>query len=262
MCHYIMYSPASLSRICAYDSIRFTDLTQLSHGTITQWNWSFGDAGLSALQNPAHLYATGGDYQVTLSVLTSDGCADTLTQTVSPRPVPVAGFNVTAADFLIGTSITFTDASSGGVQSWQWDFGDNFGTSSNVNATYTYTYPGNYLVSQVVTNNFGCVDTATQALVILGRDMSYPPVLPTAFTPNNDHNNDVLYVRGGPFTELEFKVYNEWGVLLFSSTEADVGWDGTFNGKDQPVGVYVYTVTATTTDSKEYKISGNVSLIR
>jgi gliding motility-associated-like protein len=259
---YNVFAGFSFQNLCAYDSIMFTDLTQLSHGSITQWNWSFGDLSLSTLQNPAHLYAAGGDYQVTLSVLTSDGCADTLTQTVSPRPVPVAGFNVNAADYLIGTSITFTDASSGGVQSWLWDFGDNFGTSSNVNATYTYTYPGNYLVNQIVTNNFGCKDTATQALVILGRDMSYPPAVPTAFTPNDDQNNDVLYVRGGPFTVLDFRVYNEWGILLFSSTEADVGWDGTFKGKDQPVGVYVYTVEATTTDGKEFKISGNVTLIR
>jgi gliding motility-associated-like protein len=259
---YNVFADFSFEDLCAYDSIPFTDVSVASNGTISGWQWTFGDETSSLVQNPNHLYSAGGNYDVTLVVNTTDGCSDTITKAVNPKPIPLAGFSATAADYNIGTTISFIDASSGGVQTWAWDFGDDFGTSTNASSSYTYTYPGNYLVSQTVTNTFGCIATATQAIVILDLETSFPPALPSAFTPNSDNNNDVLYVRGGPFTVLEFKVYNEWGILLFSSDDAALGWDGTYKSKDQPVGVYVYTVKATTVEGKEYSISGDVTLIR
>jgi gliding motility-associated-like protein len=123
-------------------------------------------------------------------------------------------------------------------------------------------YPGNYIISEVVSNEFGCKDTAIQTITIIKMDEVYPPVLPSAFTPNNDNNNDTLYVRGGPFKELLFRVYNEWGVMIFESTDATVGWDGKYRGDPQPIGVYVCTVKAVTINNKEYSFSEEVTLIR
>jgi hypothetical protein len=74
--------------------------------------------------------------------------------------------------------------------------------------------------------------------------------------------NDVLRVRGGPFLEMLFQVYNQWDNLLFSSTSQDLGWDGTFKGELQPVGVYEYILNARTMDNKKVKLYGPVNLIR
>ncbi|HLC83143.1 MAG TPA: gliding motility-associated C-terminal domain-containing protein, partial [Bacteroidia bacterium] len=86
---------------------------------------------------------------------------------------------------------------------------------------------------------------------------------------NGDGENDMFYVYGGPFKEIEFRIYNNWGELIFESTDATTcgnhtcaGWDGKRKGIDQALGVYVYTVIGITEDDKEHKISGDVTLLR
>ena len=67
---------------------------------------------------------------------------------------------------------------------------------------------------------------------------------------------------GGPLKALDFKIYNNWGELIFESTEQEKGWDGKRNGIDQPIGVYVYTVVGQTEDGENHKLSGDVTLLR
>ena len=51
---------------CLPGSIQFTDLSSNAGGTITNWEWNFGDSATSNLQNPAHIYSNVGFYGVTL----------------------------------------------------------------------------------------------------------------------------------------------------------------------------------------------------
>ena len=74
--------------------------------------------------------------------------------------------------------------------------------------------------------------------------------------------NDWLIVRGGPFTEFSFKVYNEWGKQVFATENSTVGWDGKYKGKDQPIGVYVYVIHAVTPDGKVHDKFGDITIIR
>ncbi len=251
----------SVLNSCIYDSVRFTDITNYSHGVISSWKWNFGDSFTSTLQNPSHLFQTNGTFNASMIIQTAEGCIDTIIKPITIYPSPVASFTVSALEYQVESQITFTDASTG-AGSWNWNFGDNFGTSTNQKPTYAYLYPGNYMVSEVVKNEFGCSDTATQAITISKNDEVYSPVLPTGFTPNGDGVNDSLVVRGGPFTDLLFNVYNEWGNLIYSTTDSAIGWDGTFHGVEQPIGVYVYTIKATAINNREYKVSGEITLIR
>ncbi len=147
--------------------------------------------------------------------------------------------------------------SNGDPVAWWWDFGQGEGSSNNKNPDHTYTEPGQYLVELIVENNFGCRDTVVKDLEVFS-----PPDVPSGFSPNGDGKNDVLRVLGGPYEELEFKIFNNWGELIFRSNSQDKGWDGTKDGVEQPVGVYVYVVRAVTPDGKEHKISGDVTLLR
>jgi gliding motility-associated-like protein len=61
---------------------------------------------------------------------------------------------------------------------------------------------------------------------------------------------------------VDFRVYNQWGNLVFSSTNPNEGWDGTYKGVKQPGGVYVYTAVGTTLKGRFVRLSGNVTLIR
>ncbi|HWY98282.1 MAG TPA: gliding motility-associated C-terminal domain-containing protein, partial [Bacteroidia bacterium] len=88
------------------------------------------------------------------------------------------------------------------------------------------------------------------------------PAVPSAFTPNGDGNNDILYVRGGPFSLFDFRVFNEWGNEIFHSVVQSNGWDGKINGAPQPEGSYVWTLAGTTVDGKSIKMTGDVTLLR
>ena len=58
-------------------------------------------------------------------------------------------------------------------------------------------------------------------------------------------------------------IYNRWGQKVFESTTTDGrGWDGMFNGEPQPLGVYVYQISATFTNDVSENYTGNVTLLR
>lgn len=172
---------------------------------------------------------------------------------------PIAGFIVSSSTLLPGEPVQFTDQSTG-AQSWLWDFG-GAGTSTLQNPEFIFSTQGKYTVVQIVTNQYNCSDTARTDIVIENTKV-YAPKVPTGFSPNNDNNNDVLFVRGGPFKSLHFKVYNQWGLVVFETNDPNTGWDGQYKSVDQPVGIFVYTVEAETENGQLYKKSGEVTLIR
>jgi gliding motility-associated-like protein len=86
--------------------------------------------------------------------------------------------------------------------------------------------------------------------------------VPNAFTPDNDNENDVLYVRGGLIKEMTFRVYTRWGELIFESFDRANGWDGTFRGKAMDPDVYDYYLKVICVDDEESIIKGNITLIR
>jgi gliding motility-associated-like protein len=85
--------------------------------------------------------------------------------------------------------------------------------------------------------------------------------IPTAFSPNDDGNNDVLHVRG-PVKEMDLYIYNRWGELIFHGTDPSKGWDGTYKGELLNAGVFVYYFRGTLLDGTEISQKGNVTLVR
>ncbi|PCI97446.1 MAG: hypothetical protein COB15_07730 [Flavobacteriales bacterium] len=86
--------------------------------------------------------------------------------------------------------------------------------------------------------------------------------VPMAFSPNDDGNNDILYVYGGQIESLSFDVYDRWGERVFTSSSIDKGWDGFFNGKKASSGVYVYKMRAVFSDGDLVNKTGNITLVR
>ena len=74
--------------------------------------------------------------------------------------------------------------------------------------------------------------------------------------------NDIYYVRGGPFINLDFRVYDNWGREIFQTSDQEEGWDGTENRSNVPVGVYVYTIKATNIEGETFDYSGRINLFR
>jgi gliding motility-associated-like protein len=86
--------------------------------------------------------------------------------------------------------------------------------------------------------------------------------LPNVFTPNNDGANDVFRMRGENINQIDMKVYNRWGNLVFETQDINEGWDGKYKSKECEAGVYFYIANVTYKDGSGTLKKGNVTLIR
>ncbi|MEP6749336.1 MAG: gliding motility-associated C-terminal domain-containing protein, partial [Bacteroidota bacterium] len=88
-------------------------------------------------------------------------------------------------------------------------------------------------------------------------------VLPTAFTPNSDREDDIFRIKY-PFVTRQFSltVYNRWGQKIFGSNDIKKGWDGTYGGQIQPAGSYIWFVSLVDEDGNAQNVHGSVLLIR
>lgn len=141
----------------------------LTDSNISNWDWEFGDPANStaSLRDPSFTYSTGGSYSVSLTATSDAGCSQTTTKLVTIGTSPVADFVNGPACINQGTQ--FSDISTGGVQSRNWQIGGSIFTSAN--PTYTFLSSGSHNVTLTVTATGGCNDVITKPVVV--------PVLPT-----------------------------------------------------------------------------------
>lgn len=109
----------------------------------------------------------------------------------------------------------------------------------------------------------GITDFSSDANKFIIREKAATDIfVPNIFSPNDDGQNDILFVRGAEIKEIKFVVYNRWGEKVFESNDIKHGWDGTYKGKKLSTAVFTYYVKTTYYDGKIVKRKGNVTLIR
>ena len=87
--------------------------------------------------------------------------------------------------------------------------------------------------------------------------------MPSVFSPNGDDLHDTFKPKSYDIEVEEFQIFNRWGQLIFDDPNGREGWDGTYNGEIQAMGVYVYFIRYRFTGLEESKeLKGNVTLIR
>jgi gliding motility-associated-like protein len=113
----------------------------------------------------------------------------------------------------------------------------------------------------IYTDSLGCFDNElTYKICILS---SYSFDVPTAFTPDGDGINDIVYLRGHGITEvITFKIFNRWGELVFESTSMSDGWDGIYKGVAQNMETYIYKAEVRFYNGKTESKGGSLNLIR
>ncbi len=246
---------------CVNSLTTFTDMSTVSSGTIVSWTWNFG-VSTSTVQNPTNTFTTTGTH--TVSLVVSTGCKDSITKTVFINSLPVVNFTSLSLCHDSAQFVSTASVTPGSIASYNWNFGDT--TFSSIKDPYhVYKDTGNYFVTLSVVSDSGCVASKIDTLHIkkCGNDFIISnPAVPSGFTPNGDGKNDVLYVKGGPFTTLDFRVFNEWGNQIFHSKEQSVGWDGQYKGSIQQAGRYIWTVSGEVIDGRTVKMAGEVILTR
>lgn len=165
--------------------VQFTDLSFTGEGEITEWMWDFGDGTVSMEQNPSHQYAEEGAYTVTLSILTSTGCANSFTQQVVVSGTVFEGPECQAIFFFDqhtddNLAFTFVDLSLGEVDSWFWDFGDGT-TSTAQNPEHTYASGGVYTVSLTITS--GDCSSTINIILVTDENIWYDSECTALFVP-------------------------------------------------------------------------------
>jgi PKD repeat protein len=157
----------------------YVDQSVVNVSTITTYLWDFDDGNFSNLQNPVHLYAGFGTYNVTLTITDTSLCENSITKPVVVDQLPVAFFDITEPN-CSEDSVFFDDLSSTGVgyiQTWVWDFDDG---SPNVSITFPddpnvyhiYANPGTYGATVTVTNSQGCTHSFLRNVEILPKPIA------------------------------------------------------------------------------------------
>jgi gliding motility-associated-like protein len=248
---------------CVFDTLFYA---HDGRNNVNEWNWLFDTNGTSTLKDSFYLFNNYGSKHIKLNV--SNGvCTDSSSVDILLDNELTARFTVKPSTELCPEDAAqFTDSSLGKIVNWYWNFGDG-STSTMQNQPPKY-YPApstrdgkTYPAALIVKNDIGCFDTARQNIKVL---YNCYIAVPSAFTPNGDGLNDYLYpLNAYKADNLQFRVYNRWGQLVYQTKDWTKKWDGTINGYPQSPGTYVWMLSYIKRDTgKSFALKGTSVLIR
>ena len=188
----------NITKGCVGTSISFTDLSSASSGTASpQWQWSFGDGGVSSSQNPTYVYTIPGTFNVTLVYKDGFGCDSALTKTslikISIKPTVVisntpASLNACSAPFTAtfnGSSSVSNSTTGSTTLTYNWNL--NGTNSALVNPPpVTFSTTGSFPVSLTCTDNNNCSNSQTVTVTVL--TPSVKALVPTKACYNQSFN--------------------------------------------------------------------------
>ncbi|TMI62931.1 MAG: PKD domain-containing protein [Bacteroidetes bacterium] len=263
--------------ICLTDPFApFLDTSSIAAGSITGWDWNFGDPNANAgnpntstVQNPSHRYTVVGVYTATLVSTSAAGCKDTIAQTFTVNgSIPVAGFAVSNPNILCSNkTVTITDGSTvdfGNLIKVEiyWDFANDptiKTTASNPvsGATYTHTYPEfgtpftkTYTVRYVVYSGINCVNTTTKTITVLATPtVVFNPVNAICDNLPSFNISQATITNGLPGT----------GVFTGTGVTSGGSFDPAAAGPGPHTITYTYTGTNTCVNSATQTITVNPS---
>ncbi|HQV75569.1 MAG: gliding motility-associated C-terminal domain-containing protein [Flavobacteriales bacterium] len=235
-------------------SILVTDLAAVEY--------SF-DGGATFQTEPLLEAVCTGPY--VLIIRNAEGCVGTGGVVVPEPPAVLADFghgpipaNVNAP------TISFHNLSQNAV-SYLWDI-DGLMSTTDVNTEFTFTNkePGTYNVCLVATDAHACSDTVCHDVVIDDVLFTY---VPNSFTPDGDGVNEDwgLYANIADIKELQLRVFDRWGGVVFEATEPKMRWNGGFKngGEVLPQGVYPYRIVFQIISTGGVReLTGHVTLIK
>ncbi len=239
-------SPPPIAGIAGTTTICNGDSTVLNTTGGPIFLWDTGDNTQSIIINPTD--------NTTYFVTVTNSCGsstDSIEVTVYPLPTAYAGTDTT---IIAGSSVQLLGLG-GTIYLWEPPEGlsctDCQGPVASPTETTTY-----YLT---VTDKNGCSATDDITIYI---DYSYSIFVPNIFSPNGDNQNDILYVKGNGIKSIHFFIYDRWGEKVFETVSTDIGWDGTYKGRQMNSAVFVYYLEASYINGSEIIEKGNITLIR
>lgn len=235
----------------------FQKSAQLDAGGGDVYSWT-PVASLSdpTVHNPVATPANTTTYTV---VITDTLCSHTQTLSTVVTVLPLPTVNAAKSNDIDCTNDHSQLLATGATQ-YSWSPAATLDNPAISNPVASPVSPTLYTVTG--TDAKGCKNTATITVdVTVTNKGGY--LMASAFTPNGDGLNDCYGIKfWGIIEQLEFSIYNRWGQLIFYSKDPGACWDGTYQGKKQDSGVYVYMIKAKTTCESTVFRKGFFTLIR
>ena len=223
--------PADTS-ICAGDSII------LYPGKFNHYTWNTGAT------TPTIVVNAPGKYGVT--VINKPNCSATDSfKLLKVYPVPT---NILPTDLSICSGEKYTLY---GYSKYLWNSGDTTAFTTLINT--------NPVTLNVVDYN-GCKGQDSMQVVYLNCDNIQ---IPNVFSPNGDGQHEVFIPTVIPYNKAySMEVFDRNGQKVFTSYDANVGWNGKYHGEPVPIGEYYYILKCTLQDGRELQRSGGLLVIR
>ena len=230
-----------------------------SFNGVTPWDLTYSDGTSLFNQNgisiPVYTLVTSdaGTYFPTLVEDVND-CISELQDSVivNTYTLPVAVITPAAITIYEGEVITLEV---GEYQLYEW-YNSNDSLLS-VFSDLSVSQAGEYYV--FVTNENNCTDTSELAIV---NTVPLTEVyIPNTFTPNGDNHNELFVVHGLNIKNFKMDIVDRWGALVFQTTDMYKYWDGKYNGKLIPQGIYMYSIEILGNDMKEFNKIGTIQVI-
>ncbi len=249
---------------CAPFKITLTNRSKNS----SRYLWDLGNGTKSAAANPTVTYTKPGNYTIKLTAF--GNTIETYTSNIQVYDNPVAKINFIENLHYQPSDKIYLSNLSENASKVLWSFGNNE-SSYDYNAVYQYNNEGKYTIKLKVWNQYGCPDST--GLTVFVKDTQSEISFPDAFSPStngsnsgyyniNDKTNDVFYpVFKNQVDQYLIRIYNRYGLLLFESDKIEIGWDGYYQNKLVPLGVYIYQVKGKFKTGKTFNKTGNITVI-
>ena len=238
-------------------------------GTITveatggNGNYTYSADGTNFQNSPVLSNLPEGNY--TIIIRDPNGCEVTTDASITqPESLVVDAGADQTIDLGYSTDIQVVTGPVGRTVDFSWSNPEALDCVDCPNPTVMPPTTTSFVIT--ITDETNC--TATDSVTIFVNP-NRPLYIPNAFSPNLDGNNDRFSIFGGPATAQinELQIFDRWGNKVYDGknlpmNSLQTGWDGLFNGKELPTGVYTFVAQILFIDNVIETIGGDVTLVK
>ncbi len=235
------------------------------------FEWSFGDGHTSNELVPNYTYRYPGVYRVGLKAVGFGGVAVTYIDSIVVHDSPIANvYWPYESAIQTGQKIMIPNKSKD-ISKVEWNYGDKC-FSNELNGNHIFTKEGEYTITLKVWSANNCTDSAVLNNIKV-IDTKCKIAFPNAFTPNidgaasgyyskTDKYNDVFYPKvNAKVLDYEIRIFSKAGIEVFKSKDIAYGWNGYYQNRLLPEGVYLYIVAGEFEGGQKFYNKGNITIL-